>query len=81
MEYRGRPTLVEAFQWDGTEVVPEWLRKAVQERDATMGTYYILIAAKIGCIRCNPGDWLIRLESGQIHVMITEDFEHTYGQK
>lgn len=80
MKYRKKPVVIDAIQWDGTNVADVreffggftgWVIENCE---------YILITTLEGVMRCGPRDWIIKGVSGEFYPCKPGIFAMTYDE-
>ena len=84
MQYRKKPVVIEAFQWDGKLNLrgtgwPDWLKDA-ERAEVVQQTFegYLTIRTLEGDHRAQPGDWIIRGVKGELYPCKPDIFAATY---
>ena len=84
MQYRKKPVVIEAFQWDGKLNLrgtgwPDWLKDA-ERAEVVQQTFegYLNIRTLEGDHRAQPGDWIIRGVKGELYPCKPDIFAATY---
>ncbi|NCC96396.1 MAG: hypothetical protein EOM02_06095 [Synergistales bacterium] len=82
MRYRKKPVEVEAFRWTGkdSDVLPEWLVVAMQQRIVAKRYTYLYIDTLEGTHRADPGDYIIQGVKGELYPCKPDIFEMTYEE-
>lgn len=85
-EYRKKPVVIEAMQWDGTwesaQPILEWIKanKTIDRSEAiwsdAAGELYIWTDE--GKMQASPGDWVIRGVAGEFYPCKPSIFDATY---
>jgi hypothetical protein len=79
-QFRKRPVVIEAMQWQGTEAsqraIVNWSGGIVSGWFDS--TYYLVIRSLEGEMRADVGDWIIRGVQGEFHPCKPDIFAATY---
>jgi len=79
MQYRKKPVVIEAWQWDGSATStqrPEWLRGADVVADHF--EQVLRISTLEGVMTATAGDWIIKGVKGELYPCKPDIFAATY---
>jgi hypothetical protein len=86
-QYRKKPVVIEAFQYNGKmpgHTVPEWFYQAISEGKVRLyghlhdGRCSVDIKTLEGTMTADPGDWIIQGLKGELYPCKPEIFKMTY---
>lgn len=85
MKFRKKPVVIEAWQFEAVEFMPQptWLHDAIVRGGVYFQggeTPYYTIKTLEGKMRANPGDWIIRGVKGELYPCKPDIFEATYEE-
>ena len=82
MKFRKKPVVIEAVQWNNTQIVcppgPEWFVEAEQNGVVKLVGHSLFIVTLEGEMEARPGDWIIRGVKGELYPCKPDIFEATY---
>ena len=83
MKYIKRPIVVEAFQYKGNFLFPQWAIGATEnpgnkEGNITLWEGFLTIETLEGTMRADEGDYIIKGIAGEIYPCKAEIFEQLY---
>ena len=83
-EYRKKPVVISAIQWDGTEGTRErivaFFGDKHQDHETVTGTNTLIIGTLEGPLTASLGDFIIRGVKGEFYPCKPDIFEATYDQ-
>lgn len=77
-EYRKKPVVIEAVQWDGSPKVAHQILSATECAMWIEATDTLAIDTAEGTMRADVGDWIIRGVEGEFYPCRASVFEATY---
>jgi len=77
MKYRKKPVVIDAMQWDGTNV-SETREFFGDSRDLSFFGDSVAISTQEGEMNASPGDWIIRGVKGEFYPCKPDIFALTY---
>lgn len=84
MQYRKRPIVIEAYQWNHRgnfikwDALPSWIRDTYERGDFLMLADGAEIKTLEGWIKASIGDWIIRGIAGELYPCKPDIFDATY---
>jgi hypothetical protein len=75
-QFRKRPVVIEAVQFDGTLTSVESMQ--IPECSQDLGSKTLQIATLEGIMTAQPGDWIIRGVKGEFYPIKDPSFRETY---
>lgn len=77
-KFRKKPVVIEAFQWDGTDIMAEHLRQWSDHQVRAHGGASCFVDTLEGTMEAKPGDYIIRGVQGEFYPCKPDIFEMTY---
>ena len=82
MKYRKKPVVIEAVQFNGYDVAPEFVSKEIalflEEAVISYENGCLFINTLEGTMRAEKGDWIIKGVKGEFYPCKPDIFEATY---
>lgn len=79
MQFRKKPVVIEAIQWDGTKQTWDKIKDmGCKTKPGEMGSNSFFITTLEGDMHCKLGDWVIKGIKGEFYPCKPDIFEATY---
>lgn len=80
--YRKKPVVIEAVQWDGNKVseLTDWISQALEDNTLFRMGNDVIISTLEGKMTASPGDYIIKGVNGELYPCKPDIFEKTYEQ-